>query len=220
MIKRWIEELKKNSEHFGSHLWKYNISGNVVELFVLPTIDIDMDKYRCAVIKIGQVLQALSVKFDHHAINYHIQSFPNLENPSLVAAIRIVTKKITKSSSEAELPFGNDKGSKTNSKTLSELATFNQLFIDEIPQSNLTAYGIDPNREAGKWFVISSQHDNPFTWLKLGTWNEMVYQTLPESEHENSPFSIIEFCPRESFTPHRQQHHSGKFVQAIAALKT
>lgn len=219
MIKRWIEQLKKNSEHYGSHLWKYNISGSVVELSVLPTIDKEMDKYRCAVIKIGQVLQALSVKFDHHDINYHIQSFPNLENPSLVAAIRIVTKKLTNGSSEAETPSGIDKNSIINSKTLSELATFNQLSIDEIPVSSLTAYGIDPKRETGKWFVISSQHDNPFTWLKLGTWNEMVFQTLPESEPENSPFSIVEFCPRQSFTPHRQQHHSGIYVQGIVALK-
>lgn len=218
MLTHWIKLINQNKDHYGCDLWKYNISGNVMELLAIPSYDKNREKYRCSVIKIGQVLQFLSTRIDENQINCHIQSFPNIENPGLIASIRINHKKNQKQTSVFSESPETPPPSPGGVQTLLSLASDNQLVLDPIPQSQFATYQIDLNEEKRLWYILSSGYDNPFTWLKIGYWNELVYQTL--SPPETSSLLIrTELCSRRFFSVPPEVQNGDRYLQAVVGLK-
>lgn len=216
MVKQWIELIKKDEDRLKNDLWSYNISGNVIEFLALPSHGKEREAYRCSVIKIGQVLQALSVRINKTNVQYHIQSFPNIENFSLIASIRVNHQPVE---SAAKLPGVDSSPAVENQfQLLLSLASNNQLMLDEIPESCQKHYAIHQREDIQKWFVLSSDFDNPFTWLKIGYWIEMISQTLTFSD-VSAVRITTNLYQRDNPPPQKYTCHSGKYLQAIAGLK-
>ncbi|MEX0647181.1 MAG: hypothetical protein WEA56_08490 [Balneolaceae bacterium] len=216
MLRHLIELIKQKKKHYGSDLWKFTISGNVMELFAVPSYEKDREKYRCSVIKIGQVMQALSLGIDENKINCHIQSFPSLENSALVASIRVNNKKspenISSHKSTEEISAQNGWF-----QVLMSHASDNQLALEEITEAKFSDYEIDQDNGTRKWFVLSSGVDNPFTWLKIGYWNEMIYRSLVA---DNQDLVIkTDFCTRNKPNPTLLPAKTRKYVQAVVGLR-
>lgn len=217
MVKQWIELLKKDEDRLKSNLWSYNISGNVIEFLASPSHEKDREAYRCSVIKIGQVLQALTARINETNVQYHIQSFPNIEKFALIASIRVNHQP---AKSATKLPGMDTSPAVENQfQLLLSMASNNQLMLDEIPEACHKHYAIHQREDIQKWFVLSSDFDNPFTWLKIGYWNEMISQTLTFSD-DSAVRITTNLYLRDNPPPLKYSCHSGKYLQAIAGLRT
>ncbi len=173
MLKKWIDEIRTQSDLYKSECWKYHLSGNVLELSILPIYQKEKELYRCSVIAVGQVLSALSKKIEEQNLNFHIQSFPSLENPEIVATIR--TDEKGNFSNHNRLVDINLEDYQNLAKTLHELVEKHQFSLDKAKDfSKIDTGGDIPFKGYDAWYVISSAHNNPFTWLKVGYLKESL----------------------------------------------
>lgn len=219
MLKTWIENIKKQQDHYECDSWKYNISGNLLELSVLPAYSKNKEKYRCAVIYIGQVIQALTCEIEKSGYQFHIQSFPSLENPSHVASIRIDKKGnsnfFSKENGYNTLPdFDKTTGCVT---IMSNIADWLQLkLLDSKPDLFQKISGKNAP-EGSKHFALLSEYDNPFTWLKIGYWKEMIYSDCKNYLNQNPPV-ISDFCMQFSRERYAGEPYNGRFIQALILM--
>lgn len=219
MLKTWIENIKKQRDHYECDSWKYNISGNLLELSVLPAYSKNNEKYRCAVIYIGQVIQALTCEIEKSGYQFHIQSFPSLENPSLVASIRIDKKGdsnfFSKENVYNKLPdFDNTTECITIMRNLAEWLQLKLL--DSKPELFQKISGKEAP-EGSNHYTLLSEYDNPFTWLKIGYWKEMIYSDCRNYLNNKQPV-ISDFCLHFTRKNYAVKSHDGCYIQALVLL--
>ncbi len=191
MLEKWILEIRGNADTYLSHTWKYQLSGNTVEFSVLRPFIKDKEAYRCAIIAIGRVLKVLSEKIEGCSSHFLIQSFPTIENPEIIASIRMV--KNSYPDQKKVLPDENSENN-TFEENLTYLTEFYQLKLERPDPSTMSKFGVDPNKMGThKWHLITSKYDNPFTWLNVGYWQESVVECYYKADCE-SPEIIIDFC--------------------------
>lgn len=214
MLKDWILNIKKSSLHFCSDEWKYRVSGNVVELSVAPQLINNQKDYRCAVITIGQILKDLSIKIERSGSSYHIQSFPNLEAPEIIASIRmeeqignskdpfpVLEKEVFEFSGEEKL------------RSITKIYQFDIVKTDIPLKMDLDLQSF----EKKSWYVMTSKHDNPFTWLNLGSWKASMQsngQVIPNK----ASIYIFEFCSREEWEHFKLSFPVSDHLQAVIAI--
>ena len=191
MLKKWIEEIRDQPDLYKSNCWKYHLSGNVIEFSIMPAYMKRKKSYRCSVIAIGQVLNALSRKIEEEQLNFHIQSFPNLENPEIVATIRSDLKNDFTDCSQAKKINGRQK-----QDTLSIIhshAKKYQLDMQTIENTLDLDSQIIPFDDYLNWIVLYSSYNNPFTWLNIGYLTESLrsdFSYTSKPEH----LCIFDFC--------------------------
>ena len=172
MLKIWVEQIKKKPDHYGVAYWKYNISGKILELSVKKEFLKQEGEFREAVISIGKVLQALRQNLNDEGYQHHVQTFPNLDDSALIAAIRILsapaTKKDTSRSDEPTLDL------ELMPQTLERYARENQLVLYKINSSDLKDVVIPAPDKDLDWYALCANHDNPFIWLRVGYWQEYM----------------------------------------------
>ena len=220
MLKKWIENIKKQRDHYKCDSWKYHISGNSLELSVLPAHSKNIENYRCAVINIGQVIQALAYQIEKSGLQFHIQSFPSLENPSLVATVRIDKKGNTRFYNTENIYTIVPDLVKTEEicTMMKKIAERFQLRLEESKPEWVTDLTPADISEEPKQFTLFSEYDNPFTWLKIGYWKEMIYGDCKNHLDENRKFLISDFCvklDRKNFVYKSQKR---EYIQAILFL--
>jgi hypothetical protein len=183
MLKSWIEQFKIEPEHYGCKLWKYHVSNNMLELFVKKEFIHKEEEYRKAVISIGKILQALRHKLQNAGYQHHIQSFPNIDDPALIAAVRFFNppetrvKKSQKTQPDTRLIV----------EALQNFASANQLSLKQLKQSQLSRFVLPDSNSDFNWFALCADHDNPFIWLRVGYWAEFLYSTQLSGEYNISP---------------------------------
>ncbi len=192
MLQDWILQIRQNSRYYSTDTWKYRISGNVLEFSVIQKFTHDREVYRCSVITIGQILKNLTCKIEQMESHFLIQSFPNLESPEVIASIRLeeFSEKIFN-------PFpvlSDQKIFDSEEEKLISLAANYQFTLTRLNQSITEAlnkrYKLS---SANKWFVLTSNHDNPFIWLKLGNWKESILKNCNKELNIKSPI-IFDYC--------------------------
>jgi len=216
MLKNWILNIKNNSHYFGSTQWKYRVSGNLLELSVQPQLNEQKKEYRCAVITIGQILKALSIKVERTGSGYLIQSFPNLEAPEIIATIRLEDR--IESSKD---PFPILQSEIYNYSGEEKLRSITEKYQFDIAKTDLP-FSMDLDLESFKdktWFVLTSKHNNPFTWLNLGNWKESLQSggdVIPNKEL----FIIFDFCCRQEWERINLSFPVKDHLQAVIAIPT
>lgn len=173
MLETSILHIKNSKLYNCSDSWKHRVSGNVVELSVDAGEISDRSRYRCSVITIGQVIKALSERIEADGSQYHIQSFPSLENPEIIASIR---KGSNGFSPKNPYFFKTDHKKKILPVELLDiLAAKYQFKLDSISVTTLPAdIGLEPDK---RFYSLSSVFDNPFIWLNLGYMKETFIRT-------------------------------------------
>lgn len=172
MLKIWIEQIKSKPGHYGADYWKYNLSSNMLELSVQKEYLEHEDEFRKAVISIGKVLQALQLKITDEGYQHHVQTFPNLDDSALIAAVRIQSKSGVKSTSSC--PDNTLNEEKQLPLKLESFARANQLVFRKIDPSNLKNVVIPAPDSNFNWYALSANNDNPFIWLRVGYWQEYM----------------------------------------------
>lgn len=172
MLKIWIEQIKNKPDHYGTAYWRYNISGNILELSVQKQFLEHEDEFRKAVINIGKVIQALSQKLTEEGYQHHVQTFPNLDDSTLIAAIRILSKSGVKSNTVTSI--NTKKDVLVIAEKLERFARSNQLILHKIDSSDLKDVVIPAPDANIYWYALCASHDNPFIWLRVGYWHERM----------------------------------------------
>lgn len=212
MLKKWIDEIREKPDIYKTDSWKYHISGNAIELSILPVYLKNKSSYRCSVIAVGQVLKALSCYIEQHQSNFHIQSFPSLENPEIVASIRMDGKN-------ALLQNSDEAKKRTLKKIQPEhivqtLAKQYQLDIKKIENPDELQLENINFAEFDSWFILYSTFNNPFTWLNIGYWKESI-QNDCHDQFSIEKYKITDFCDNAD----REQSHieipKNKYLQSL-----
>lgn len=215
MLKKWIDEIRNQPDLYKSECWKYHLSGNVVEISILPEYLKKKRLYRCSVINVGQVLQALSKKIEEKNLNFHIQSFPNLENPEFVATIRIDQKEsFTNKNNLPQANYSNQNDAESILKKLTELYKFSLRKIDN--PSNLEVEEKISFENYEHWFIIYSIHNNPFTWLNVGYLKESLRDQNLQSITDS--LTIFDLCPL-NIDQYTNLQMPQEYVQALVGIQ-
>ena len=171
MLNEWIRELRLKNDYSVGKKWKYQVSGNAIELSVPRASINEKEIFRNAVITIGRVLKALSEKIEESNYQFHIQSFPNLENPEIIASIRMDHK------SQNRQPFPDIQSAETVDDIISQLRSISKEYQYELIQvterENFTNQ-YQELIESRKCYALVSKFDNPFSWLNLGYLKEAI----------------------------------------------
>lgn len=221
MLSSIIQNISEHSDRYGTFLWKFHISGDMLEIYVKPTYRNKPDQFRQAVICIGQVIQAVKDKVTSKGLRIQIQSFPSLHEKHLVAIVRIRKAKINNATKENNLilnlhqpviPLLNDISSQYG-MILKPMPT--------IPPENaeLEKYlSLCSDKHSGRQtLVLCSKTNNPFVWLETGYWKEQVLQL----KEEHPPISNVEInsLPDQWCRFYLNQYFEGKiFSQKLVYL--
>jgi hypothetical protein len=150
------------------------------------------ESYRCSVIAVGQVLQALSTKIEQEDLNFHIQSFPSLENPEIVASIRMDEKgEFTGKLSSQEKKRSEPESA---SDVICNLAKEFQLETKVVDILDPQLSKEIPFKDYNTWLIVQSVFNNPFTWLKIGYLVESLRNKYFYQSEENEDLYIADLC--------------------------
>lgn len=171
-------------------------------------------EYRCAVITVGQILKDLSIKVESSGSSYHIQSFPNLEAPEIIASIRMIERT---GNSKDPFPVLEreifDYSGEEKLRSITKKYHFNIVKTDLPLRMSLNLKSF----ENKTWFVMTSEHDNPFTWLSLGSWKASMQsngEVIPYKEY----IFVFEFCSREEWERIKLNFPVKNHLQAVIAI--
>lgn len=216
MLKKWIDEIRTQSNLYKADCWKYHLSGNVIELSILPAYMKQNESYRCSVIAVGQVLNALSKKIEKEHLNFHIQSFPNLENPEIVATIRTDEKnEFTGNSKWKEKKESQEQDTIAMIKTLAKRY---RLDVQQVEKSSKTKLNEISLKNYSVWMVLYSTFNNPFTWLNIGYLKELLRDEFSEST-PSEYLCIVDFCSIDYEQYPNLQIPENKYIQSLIGIQ-
>lgn len=217
MLQDWILQIRQNSRYYSIDTWKYRISGNVIEFSVIQKFTHDREVYRCSVITIGQILKNLTCRIEKMGSHFLIQSFPNLESPEVIASIRMEELSENILNPFPLLSEQNIYGSEEE-KLISlaanykfTLSTLNRPIAEALNKR----YKLS---SANKWFVLTSNHDNPFIWLKLGSWKESILKNCNSELNIKSPL-IFDYCINNRPEDLYMRVPDSEILQALLTIK-
>ena len=210
LMESWIQEIREKDNYYCFDGWKYRISGTVIELSIVSVYTKNRNKYRCSAITIGQILKTLSTRIENGGLHFHIQSFPSIENPEIIATIRI--------DENGHLPevfpkIKNDKGVKTFRNWIFQLSEKYQFNLQEIQRPKNYHPGFTSKKPA-KWFALTSLSDNPFTWLNLGNWKETILDKAMRNFPETQ-ITVYDFCKNVDVSAENVNIAEDSFLQAL-----
>jgi anaerobic selenocysteine-containing dehydrogenase len=211
LFENWIQEIRNNHCYYCYKGWKFHLSGSVIEFSVIPDSTKDRNIYRCSAITIGQILKTLSYRIENEGLHFHIQSFPSIQNPEIVAAIRVDENSYHLPEVFPKIETGN------NVKTLQEWLIhisakyrFNLVTIQK-PEYYHTGF---TSNHPGYWFALTSLSDNPFVWLNLGYWKETLLihtkKIFPETD-----LTVFDFCKYRNDPEHNVEVADDSVLQAF-----
>lgn len=150
----YLQELKRAPY---ASLWSYRVSGNVIELNVLPSLEKEPHKYRLGIIRIGGVLFQLRNRFKNQII---ANIFPNFLDNSLPVTIRLTKDSLT------------SKKNRENIDAIEQI--YPSLFSGQslIPSNEMQLPQDIPNNKTVE--VLSTYSENPFIWLQFGNYLEIL----------------------------------------------
>lgn len=223
MLSDLIKIITSNPDRYDSNLWDYRISGNLLELSVNPDYAVNPEEYRMAVIRAGQILQAIN----HHAHlagqESQIQSFPNIEESKLVALVRL--HRVYGTSAGKSTSNGIKIDSKIPTSTiLKSISSHYGLFfhnhngsaVQEIHE--LFKSDNQNIEQPGRFYSLCTTMDNPFLWLRVGQWIERVNQ-LPEEVNSIIISAITHKIKREQRVSLNSAFADCPYIQALVQLK-
>ncbi|MEX0770832.1 MAG: hypothetical protein WD035_08870 [Balneolaceae bacterium] len=225
MLKSILESVINQPDRYNNKLWTYRLSGNMLEIMARPKYNQDPDLYRMAVIRSGQVLQAFYQQARLKNQRTMIQSFPNMEETSLVAVIRLL-KPDEGAKSKTSDYFKNEQEPEEshpsmNPQTLIAIASHYGMFLhplctdsSDLPKQELIFSELSIDLAGRSCFGLCSTSDNPFIWLKTGYWFERIRQ-LSESNGSLSMPSIHDEISKEKRSGMCFMFEDCPFVQAL-----
>ncbi|MCC5904578.1 MAG: hypothetical protein JJU13_00095 [Balneolaceae bacterium] len=206
MLDEWIRELRLKNDYSVGEKWKYQVSGNAIEFSVPRASIFEKEVFRNAVITIGRVLKALSRKIEESNCQFHIQSFPNLENPEIIASIRMDPKNKHRQTFPDIQSAENVDDIISKLKSISKEYQFELIHLAE--KENLTDQ-YQELIEGRECYALVSKFDNPFSWLNLGYLKEAIAIDCCVNLSDKPEIVI------DSFLENNQRAFENDYIQAL-----
>ncbi len=208
-----IKEIKNDQINAGSDKWTYRISGNVLELLVLPQFVQNKKAFRCSVISAGQALAALKAQYNKEENELFIQTFPYIENPQIICSIRVDDSGYSKTDTAPKSVIFETEYDNIDDYLLKIAENFNMSIRNAyLPDEALNLIGLDSRFD--HTHLLVSRLDNPFTWLKTGYWKQTVIHYMKLHEPKRN-FILHHFSNhREEFKKHTDIKN-GTYLQGI-----
>ena len=218
MLEEWILKIRQNSRYYSPETWKFRISGNLIEFSVPQKYTFDKKVYRCSVITIGQILKALSCKIENAGFHFLIQSYPNFESPQVIASIRMEDEP-PKNHNPFPVITDYTKYKKEHEKL--QLLSDNYHFTISVAGASETImlqnyYSVI---SSDIWYILTSKSDNPFNWLKLGSWKETILKNCRNELSLESP-QIFDSCLNREPRELNLKLPENEYFQALLATRS
>ena len=150
-------------------------SSDTAEFIVHPHVICHADRFKHTVIRIGMILACLSKKMEETGYVFHVQTFPSLEDLKIVASIRLNVNLSQGNSNTNSLkkPSAADTGKYPSAaEILNNKARHHRLEVIPADNERELPQHETPSGKKSSWYLIGSDHDNPFTWLHVGFFAE------------------------------------------------
>ncbi len=180
-MKNFIQVLQQRRVQSSPSYWNYSISGNIIELKIIPSLKKEPNKYRIGVIQAGSVIQQCRLAMLNQENPPVIQIFPSIMENELVAIFRF--------SSSKNIVKRPDMHSTLQHKAKKNLLQIDRsLFsIEELPKSSRLDFLDIPKNS----LAICTYAENPFTWLNVGYQAEVLKKDLKQNNEAASFYSYI-----------------------------
>jgi hypothetical protein len=214
MMDEWIQAIRLKNKDNDAGEWRYQVSGNAIELSVPRNVIHNKEAYRCSVITIGQVLKILAQKIEEAEFQYLIQSFPNLENPQVIASIRMDSSKHTR------VPFPDLATAGSPLEPVHKLRTIAEKYqfeLDEVTEAGEVFPRGITIQNGGRCYALFSRFDNPFTWLNLGYLKAGMSEPSGEQPFPEPRF-IVDFCNSSERINPLKTNVNANILQALIIL--
>lgn len=220
-----LDKVTHQPNLYNNDLWTFRLSGNILEVIAKPKYSQDPDLYRMAVIRSGQVLQIIHQQAMLNNKKAMIQSFPNLEETSLIAVIRLLNSESRYNSNQSDhLKNGQEPGETHPSlslQTLQAVASHFGMFLhplrtdpSDLPKQEKILSDLSIDLGGHSCFGLCSTGDNPFIWLKTGYWIERNRE-LTEGNVSSSMPAIYDEIPKEKRSGMCFMFEDCPYVQAL-----
>ncbi|MEX0660975.1 MAG: hypothetical protein WD381_08125 [Balneolaceae bacterium] len=178
-MQKFIRVLQKRRLQTSPNYWAYSVSGNIIELKIIPTFKKEPEKYRIGVIQAGSIIQYFRLMFMDCENPPLIQIFPSIMENELIAIIRFSSLNTNLKNPSLSL----------QKKTKKDPLQIDQsLFrILELPQSSELIF-IDIPKNSQALCIFS---ENPFTWLTVGYQAEIIQDQLKQKDGFDSFTSYL-----------------------------
>jgi len=193
MLTPIIHKIRDRIEHNESSFWNYRVSGNQIELIVVPNYLNEPEKYRRAVIKAGRALQEIQLTIESEGNKAMVQTFPSIDETQLVATVRIIKEE--NPPVKGFLPkFNQTKGEQFKS-IANQFGMFISVFdcslVSKIDELHIPEYFSDPEN-CEQVYILQSMRENPFIWLKTGMCLNRIESTIKKDStiHMSYNFNI------------------------------
>jgi hypothetical protein len=167
------------------------------------------------VIFVGQVLKALSKKIEKENLNFHIQSFSNLENPEIVATIR--TDEKNEFTGNSKLKEKSQDSIEDVNSLIQTIAKKYKLEVQEIEATSQLNLREISTENYPTWIAIYSTFNNPFTWLNIGYFKESLrkeFSSLPASKKS----CFLDFCDSKFDEFPNLKIPESKYIQSLIGI--
>lgn len=180
-MKDYIQILQKRRLQSNPSYWTYSVSGDIIELKIIPSLKKDPDKYRIGVIHAGFIIQQCRRKMINQDSPPLIQIFPSIMENELIAIFRFSSSKniIKKPDLQSILQRKTKKDPLQIDRslfTIEEISKSSQLDFIDIPKNSL---------------AICTYSENPFTWLNVGYQVEILQNELNQKKGIHSRSNYI-----------------------------
>jgi hypothetical protein len=204
MVTRIMQQITQGKKNFCQKLWRYTISGNMIELSVSAHYLNEPEMYRKSVVRIGFILSEIERMANSMGKSVQIHTFPSMLDSRLIASAEL--KNVKKHRTTDPQGSGEEATSKTYSDamgaepvialadriktvagsyglTLTPVNCDDLLKLDTNPCTSL----IGKVSKCGQSFALSSPNDNPFIWLKTGLCLNRIEHVIETESPELSP---------------------------------
>lgn len=181
-MKEYIQLLQKRRlESTTPSFWNYSISGNIIELKIIPSLKKDPEKYRIGVIQAGSVIQYCRLATLNYENKPVIQIFPSIMENDLIAIFRFTTSKnvVKKPDLQSTLQSKSKKNPLQVDQSLictEELKKSSNIGFLDIPKNSI---------------ALCTHSENPFSWLNVGYQAEILKDELKQKNGFSSCTSYI-----------------------------
>ena len=191
MLTPIIHKIKDRIEYSKPSLWNYRISGNQIELIVVPNYLKEPEKYRRAIISAGRALQEIQLLIESEGNKAMVQTFPSIDETQLVATIRIITDDIStiKGFSPSMEQTKQEQFKSIANQFGMFISVFDCSLVSKIDVLNIPEYFSDPEN-CEQVYILQSMRENPFIWLKTGMCLNRIESVIKKNSDTNLSYNF------------------------------
>lgn len=191
MLTPIIHKIKDRIEYHKPSLWNYRISGNQIELIVVPNYLREPEKYRRAIINAGRALQEIQLLIESEGNKAMVQTFPSIDETQLVATIRIIKEGIStiKGFSPALNQTRQEQFKSIANQFGMYISVFDCSLVSKIEVLNIPEYFNDPDN-CEQVYILQSMRENPFIWLKTGMCLNRIESVIQKTSNMNMSYNF------------------------------